>query len=200
MRQLDLWGVIVALVTVAGPPKVILSFARLHEAYPPRELRRLAMRATAAAALCGATVALITDPLLAVFHIGHPAVTVAGGVILFVYALRLVLTGMPEIAAGGDGFAALLLPYVASPLGLSSIIVLSAVKIDWRWSGLIALIYVGVTVINLVSMLGLTYVLHRLPRTSVEVASRVLGLLLAAIGVELIVEGVSAVGLLGAPR
>ncbi len=194
MGHLDLWDAFAVLIAVAGPPKVALGFARLAAEHTAGEMRVLALRATGAAMLCGAVVALIADPLLALFHIGHPAVMIAGGAIFFVYALRLVMHGHVEVAGGrGDGFSALLLPFVASPLALSSLIVLSMLKGGWGWSAAIALAYLGVAAIDLIVMLGLTLVVHRVPGTWVEVAGRVLGLLLAGVGVELLVDGLAAI-------
>lgn len=199
--HLDLWDAFAVLIAVAGPPKVALSFARLAGENTAAQMRALALRATGAAMVCGAIVALIADPLLALFHIGHPAIMVAGGAIFFVYALRLVMHGHTEIAPGrGDGFSALLLPYIASPLALSSVIVLSALTGGWGWSAAIALAYLGVAAINLVVMLGLTLVVHRVPGTWVEVAGRVLGLLLAGVGVELILDGLATIKVVSTAR
>jgi small neutral amino acid transporter SnatA (MarC family) len=192
--HLDLWDAFAVLISVAGPPKVALSFARLAGEHTAAEMRIMALRATMAAMLCGALVALIADPLLALFHIGHPAIMIAGGAIFFVYALRLVMHGHVEVAGGrGDGFTALLLPYIASPLALTSVIVLSALKGGWGWSAAIAVAYLCVAAVNLVVLLGLTLVVHRLPGTWVEVAGRVLGLLLAGVGVELLFDGLATI-------
>lgn len=194
VEPVDLWDAFAVLVAVAGPPKVALSYARLAGDHTIAEMRTLALRTTGAAMLCGTVVALIADPLLALFHIGHPAVMVAGGAIFFVYALRLVMHGHMEIAGRrDDGFTALLLPYVASPLALSSLIVLSALRDGWGWSVVIALAYLGVAALNLVVMLALTVFVHRIPGTWVEVAGRVLGLLLAGVGVELIIDGLATI-------
>lgn len=201
MGHLDLWDSFAVLIAVAGPPKVALSFARLAGDHTAREMRALALRATAAAMLCGALVALVADPLLALFHIGHPAIMIAGGAIFFVYALRLVMHGHVEIARGrDDGLTALLLPYIASPLALTSLIVLSALKGGWGWSAVVALAYLGVAAINLGVLLALTLVVHRVPGTWVEVAARVLGLLLAGVGVELLIDGLTTMRVISAVR
>ncbi|GAB3975070.1 hypothetical protein GCM10029978_058250 [Actinoallomurus acanthiterrae] len=198
MWRLDLWDVFAVLIAVAGPPKVVLSFARLAEGRDRRALRHLAVRTTVTAMLCGVVVAMTADPLLHLFHIGHADVEIAGGAIFFVYALRLVLDGHTETPAGSpaDGFMALLLPYVVSPLAMTSIIVLAVTHKGWVWSALVASAYVAVAASNLLTMLALTYVLHRVPRTWIEVAGRLLGLLLAAVGVELLIVGLEGMGVI----
>ncbi|GAA4602684.1 MarC family protein [Actinoallomurus liliacearum] len=201
MGRLDLWDVFVVLIAVAGPPKVILSFARLAEGRDPRALRRLAWRATGAATLCAVVLAMTADPLLDVFHIGHADVMIAGGAIFFMYALRLVLDGHAETPAGSpsEGFMALLLPYIVSPLAMTSIIVLTVTRPGWVWPPLVAVAYAAVAASNLLTMLVLTYVLHRVPRMWVEVAGRLLGLLLAAVGVDLVIVGLRTMGVVGIP-
>ncbi|GAA4622524.1 hypothetical protein GCM10023196_015070 [Actinoallomurus vinaceus] len=195
---MDLWDVFAVLIAVAGPPKVILSFAQLAKGRDRRALRQLAVRTTATAMLCGVVVAMTADPLLHLFHIGHADVEIAGGGIFFVYALRLVLDGHTETPAGSstDAFRALLLPYVVSPLAMTSIIVLAVTHKGWGWSALVALAYAAVAASNLLTMLALTYVLHRVPRTWIEVAGRLLGLLLAAVGVELLIVGLEGMGVI----
>ncbi|MCO6003895.1 hypothetical protein NE236_02785 [Actinoallomurus purpureus] len=198
MAHLNLWDVFVVLIAVAGPPKVILSFARLAEGREARELRRLALRTAAAATVCGVVVAMTAEPLLHLFHIGDADVMIAGGGIFFVYALRLVLDGHADAPAGApdEGFMALLLPYVASPLAMTSVIVLAVTRNGWWWPALVALAYLAVVAANLVTMLALTYVLHWVPRTWIEVGGRLLGLLLAAVGVDLAIVGLQAMGII----
>jgi multiple antibiotic resistance protein len=91
---------------------------------------------------------------------------------------------------------ALLLPYVVSPLAMTSIIVLAVTHKGWGWSALVALAYVAVAASNLLTMLALTYVLHRVPRTWIEVADRLLGLPLAAVGVGLLIVGLEGMSVI----
>lgn len=196
MERLGLWDVFVVLIAVAGPPKVLLAFAHLGARHTPAGLRSLAWRATGLAMVCGTAVALVADPLLRLFHIKHAGVMVAGGAVFFVYALRLVLQGpfLDERDVGGRGVGPLLLPFVVSPLTMSSIIVLTEFDSGWGWSVRIAVAYLAVASIDLAMVLGLTYVLHRVPQTLVEVVGRLLGLLLATIGVELLFDGLALMG------
>lgn len=201
MERLDVWDIFVVLVAVAGPPKVVLSFAHLGGRYTPAQLRDLAWRASGLATLSGASLALIADPLLAAFHIEHAGVMVAGGAIFFVFALRLVLEGPvpPDAAGGGTGLGPLLIPFVASPLAMTSVIVLAEFGDGWAWSVKVALVYVIVIAIDLVTLQLLTLVLHRLPRSGIEVAGRLLGLLLATVGVELLIDGLALMGVIRTP-
>jgi multiple antibiotic resistance protein len=200
VEPLNLWDVFVVFLAVAGPPKVMLSFAHIGIEHRPAVLRSLAWRTTGLAMLFGAVVAVTADPLLDLFHIMHAGIMVAGGAIFFVYALRLVLLGQPgtDCGPGDEGVRPFLLPYVVSPLTMTSIIVLAG-RGGWRWSAIVALAYVAVVAINLLTMLLLTYVLHWIPRTLIEVTGRLLGLLLAAVGVELVVDGLDTMGLVQLP-
>lgn len=198
VERLGLWDVFVVLIAVAGPPKIVVAFAHLSVRNTPHALRVLALRATGLAMLCGVAIALVADPLLNLLHIKHAGVMVAGGAIFFVFALRLVLEGLAPIEGRetGEGIGPLLVPFVVSPLAMTSIIVLAEFGSGWKWSATVAVAYLAVIMIDLATVLGLTLVLHRIPQTLIEVAGRLLGLLLAAIGVELLLDGLNLMGVI----
>lgn len=125
------------------------------------------------------------------------------GTIFFIYAVALVL----GIHLGGgnsedehlanpmvDGIRALLLPYIASPLAMTGVLIGSLSKDTWGWHTTVAVAYLAVVAINCVCVLLLAPLLQRSRRTSLELLSRLLGLLLAAVGVELFLNGLAELG------
>ncbi|MFD0572733.1 MarC family protein [Kitasatospora gansuensis] len=118
--------------------------------------------------------------------------------IFFIYAVALVL----GIHLGGstedggqfpnplmEGIRELLLPYIASPLAMTALMVGALEREDWGWRTTLASAYVGVVAINCVCVLLLSRPLRHSHQTVLEVMSRLLGLLLAAVGVELFIAG-----------
>ena len=203
MSAFNLSSAFVTFFAVVGPPKVLLSFAQLARDRDPKELVRLAAVSSGVAGLVGVTMAYSAGAIASLFHIGHESLELAGGLIFFTYALGLVL----GIHLGGaeaddthlanplaDGVRELLLPYVASPLAISAVLVESLDKDTFSWDTTIATAYLAVVVINFLSVLILAPLLRRLHRTTLEVLSRLLGLLLAALGVEQFLDGLYALG------
>ena len=193
----------VTFFAVVGPPKVLLAFAHLAHDRDRKELVRLAGISSLVAALVGVTMAYSAGFLASLFHIGHESLELAGGLIFFTYAMALVLgihLGAGEEDSGqlssplADGLRELLLPYVASPLAISAVLVESLDKDTLSWDTTIATAYVAVAALNFIAVLILAPLLRRLRQTLLEVLSRLLGLLLAALGVEQFLDGLAALG------
>ncbi|MFJ3787073.1 MarC family protein [Kitasatospora sp. NPDC090091] len=204
MFVFNLSSAFIAFFAVVGPPKVLLSFARLAGTRTTRELRRLAAWSTVISAVIGLVLSYTADAVTSLFHISDQSLQLAGGVIFFIYAVALVL-GI-HLGAGGDeedehlrnpmvdGIRELLLPYIASPLAISAVLVASLAKDDWGWRTTVVGAYVSVVVINYFCVAALAPLMQRTHRTSLEVLSRLLGLLLAAVGVELFMNGLAGLG------
>ncbi|MFD0261296.1 MarC family protein [Kitasatospora indigofera] len=203
MYVFDLSSAFIAFFAVVGPPKVLLSFAQLGAGRSTGDLRRLALWSTLVAAVVGGVMAYTADFVTTLFHVSDQSLQLAGGTIFFIYAVALVL----GIHLGGgdsddehlanpmvDGIRALLLPYIASPLAMTGVLIGSLSKDTWGWHTTVAVAYLAVVAINCVCVLLLAPLLQRSRRTSLELLSRLLGLLLAAVGVELFLNGLAELG------
>ncbi|MEV7212575.1 MarC family protein [Kitasatospora cineracea] len=194
--------VFVTFFAVVGPPKVLLAFAQLSQHRTPAELRKLTLVSSLVAALVGLVLAYGADFMAALFHISDQSLQIAGGVIFFIYAVALVL----GVHLGGskegehlanplaDGIRELLLPYVASPLAITALLVESLTLDTLGWHSTVAAMYVAVIAVDCVCVLLLAPLLRASRRTLLEVLSRLLGLLLAAVGVEMVLYGLESLG------
>ena len=127
--------------------------------------------------------------------------------IFFIYAVALVLGihlggGRPEDEGSeashpvAEGIRELMLPFVVSPLAMTAVLVESLGKDSWTWWTTVAGAYAAVIVIDCLCVLLLSRLMKQAHTTTLEVLSRLLGLLLAAVGVELFLQGLGALGLL----
>jgi multiple antibiotic resistance protein len=217
MASLNLADVIVTFLALLGPQKVLLSFARIARTLDPRQLRLVAGATAVAAVLVGAVCALTAPWLATFFHISVPALDLAAGVVFFVYAVGLALglhfdpvehvpaSASAADAAGEDadplhpftsGFRAMLLPFVVSPLAVAAALQDSLGAGSWgeRWVivGALAL----VTLVDAVCAALFAPLLGRASESVLEMLSRLLGILLAAVGVQVFLNGLSALGAL----
>ncbi|MGH3253023.1 MAG: MarC family protein [Trebonia sp.] len=216
MVSLNLADTIVTFLALLGPQKVLLEFARIARTLDTRSLRLVAT-ATAAVSACIGAVCALTAPWLATFfHISLSGLELATGLVFFIYAIGMVLgihfdpadpTHLPQADDADDvdadprhplssGFRAMLLPFVVSPLAVAAALQDSLSAGDWggRWTvagafALVALIDAGCAIV-FAPLLG------RAHESVLEVLSRLLGILLAAVGVELFLDGLTTLGVL----
>jgi multiple antibiotic resistance protein len=131
-------------------------------------------------------------PLLDLLHISEPALTIAGGVILFLIALRMVFPSPDRpLHEGVDGepfIVPLAIPYVAGPSVLATELLLMSREPE-RWPSWLAALTVAwaVTAVILLAASRLRSVLG--PRGLIA-SERLMGMVLVAIAVQMFLSGV----------
>ncbi|MDV5147114.1 MarC family protein [Streptomyces sp. SBC-4] len=201
MNALSFSTAFIAFFSVVGPPKVLLSFAGLAQIHAARQLRSIALVSSGLAVLVGLGTGITAPFLLNLFHISTPALMLAGGIIFFLYAVGLVLglhigpvsshKDAPDLVSG---VRELLTPYVVSPLAMTAILIGSASGDSFGWRSTVVLAYAAVIALDLACVLLLAGVLRRAQGTTIELLGRLLGLLLAAVGVDLVLNGLADLG------
>ncbi|MFD9129810.1 MarC family protein [Kitasatospora sp. NPDC059571] len=207
MEDLATITVFVTFFAVLGPPKILIAFAHLSRGRSTAEMRRLIVVSSLVAGAVGIVIAYAADLLTSFFHVSDQSLALAGGTIFFVYAVALVLgihlggagEAEPEEPGLVGGLRELLLPYIVSPLAISAELVESLDEDTWSWRTTVAAMYVAVVIIDCLCVLVLVPLLPKIHITALEVLSRVLGLLLAAVGVEVFLNGLEALGVHLAP-
>ncbi|MER5205122.1 MarC family protein [Streptomyces sp. NPDC002825] len=204
MNALTFSAAFIAFFSVVGPPKVLLAFAGLAQVHDVRQLRLIALIASGAAVLVGLLTGTTAPWLLDLFHISTPALQLAGGVIFFIYAVGLVLglhlgsdsahQDSPDLVSG---VRELLMPYVVSPLAMTAVLIEAAARDSFTWRSTVVGAYVSVIALDLVCVLLLARILRRTHHATIELLGRLLGLLLAAVGVDLILDGLYDLGVSG---
>jgi small neutral amino acid transporter SnatA (MarC family) len=132
-------------------------------------------------------------PLLEVLAISGPALTIAGGVILFLIALRMVFppaAGVPAETVTGEPFIVpLAIPYVAGPSILATeILLMNREPTRWGtwWVALTAAWLVTAILLMLGSRLGA--ILGARGMIAIE---RLMGMILVAVAVQMFLSGVT---------
>ncbi|TVZ07047.1 MarC family protein [Trebonia kvetii] len=220
MSSLNFADMVVTFLALLGPQKVLLAFGRIARTLDRHSLH-VVIVTTAAAAICIGVVCDLTAPWLATFfHISNAGVQLAGGLIFFVYALCMVLgihfdvtepgagAGTGGTGAGGteadpthpvtSGFRAMLLPFVVSPLAVAAALEISLSSADWTGRWLVAGAFTLVAIIDAGCALLFAPLLGRAHEVVLDALSRLLSVLLAAVGVELFLGGLTTLGVLHA--
>ena len=187
----DPWGAIPAfLVMTAGD-----SLARR---------RMTAIKATLTAGLVMMAFALGGSALLKMLGISMPAFRIAGGVVLFLVAIDMIRAQRPTQQSPGEieegrakedvAITPLAIPMLAGPASLGTVILLAG---QAQSAAEVAGVYLSIVLVALVSLAVLLFAarfFHRLGSAGINVLSRVLGLLLTAIAVQFIIDGLADAG------
>jgi multiple antibiotic resistance protein len=192
-----------------GPVEAAVFFATLTPHVPVRERSQIAAKASAIAAAILVVSTLAGGPLLKQLGVSIPALQTAGGIILVLIALEMVFARPmsafkltpPEGAEAQtkDDLAVfpLATPLLAGPGAMSAGILLAA---NTGGDPIQLAVTVGGLALVMVSTLALLLLAHEVSRflgvTAQRVLMRVFGILLAAIAVQALFNGVGASGLI----
>ncbi|HEY9058259.1 MAG TPA: MarC family protein [Aurantimonas sp.] len=195
----------VTLLVVIDPVGSIPVFLFAVQNVPRQLHRRFALRATAIAALVLLAFLVGGQLLLETLGLRLGSFQIAGGVILFLFALTMIF-GESKPAreieeAEGDHLAGavfpLAMPSIASPGAMLAIVILTdnhtASIVD---QALTAGLLILVLILTLALLLAAGVVYRFIGNTGASVISRVMGIVLATIAVDAILGGLDALGVL----
>lgn len=193
------------LFVVIDPPGQTPIFMALTQGMDSRTKRAIALRACLTAAGILAMFAAFGEAVLGFVGISMPAFRVAGGVLLFLTALDMLFerrTKRREDRAEAEEHAdpsvfPLGIPLIAGPGSIATMILLAGQHPGAE--GLATVIAVMLAVLAVVLFLYLISGLlgRLLGKTGLNVVTRLLGMLLAALAVQFILDGLRAFGFAG---
>ncbi|NJK38030.1 MAG: MarC family protein [Oscillatoriales cyanobacterium RM2_1_1] len=197
--DVGLFNLFIIFFVTLGPLKIIPAFIYLTE-HADRKLRRqLAFRSAAISTIVILLVAIIGQNTLRVWRINLSALAIAGGILLFVVALNIVMTqytpaiegGSPEKPALHLAIVPLAFPTILPPFGIAialTLVVLShQIEIDYiAVLGLLVLV-MG---LNLVSMLAARAIVKVLKLVILRILGFTLGVMQLALGIQFILFGI----------
>jgi multiple antibiotic resistance protein len=187
------------LFVVMDPIGLAPVFLGLAGNRPPSELKRIAGKAVVVAG--GLLVAFGVGGARLLQHLGisMDAFRVAGGILLFLIAVDMVLAQNERETAEEEAESRsradisvfpLAIPMIAGPGTLASLMILAGEGEAYPWG--VALVLAMAALVLLLSYIALrvaTFVARVLGRTGVNVVTRVLGVLLAALAVQYVADG-----------
>ncbi len=194
---------LVALLVIVDPPGTAAVFAAMTPHDTQAERASQARRACAVAFGVLATFGLAGEALLSALGIGLPAMRVAGGILLFITAADMVRGSHalrqtdPERQASirtEEDIAVfpLGIPLIAGPGGMTTMVVLHSHAGGDPWRILAIEGAVGVTILlTLICLLCARWIARGLGEVGTSVAGRVLGVLLAALAVQIALDGLT---------
>ena len=193
------------LFVVIDPPGLVPLFIALTQGMDPDHRRRMARRACIIAFILLTLFGLLGEALLGFIGISMPAFRIAGGILLFLTALDMLFERRTQRREGQQAdpdhdpsVFPLATPLIAGPGAIATMILLVGKSGD-GWLGTVAVL--GLLAVMIVAtylfLLASPYLERLLGRTGTIVITRLLGMLLAALSVQFVIDGVKGTGLIG---
>lgn len=193
---------LVTLLVVVDPIGLVPAFLAVTHGLPEKKRPVVALRACLVATAILAGAALVGDWLLRMLSISLPAFRIAGGLLLFSIASEMVfglrVTRQTEAAESAieehvRNIAAfpLAIPLMAGPGAITASVLLSGRSGgDPVRLGMLLVVIAAVMLLCLIAFLMATRIGKLLGSTANMVLSRLLGVILAALAVQFVIDGV----------
>ncbi len=190
------------LMSVVNPIGAIPTFMALTAARSRTDKKRTALVCACAVFMVLQISLLAGEPILNFFNIGLPAFRVAGGILILLMGLRMLhatpdrARHTPEEQAESSekesvAVVPLAIPLLSGPGAISTTIVYGHMGHTWQHFLLMSAVIFSVSFIVWVALLVAPKIAGFMGQTGINVVTRVMGLLLAAIAVEFIANGLS---------
>jgi multiple antibiotic resistance protein len=185
----------ITLFVIMDPPGAIPLFLSLTQGLSQRQRRRAAWQATVVAFAVIVAFALFGRQILDYLHITLPALKCAGGLLLLLVALELLTGRDPDLSASRDVNVALVplgTPLLAGPGAIVATMVLGERVGDVADFTAVAGGVIGVHVAMWLTLRYSTLIVRIIRESGITLVTRISGLLLSAIAVQLIADAVRA--------
>ncbi|HET7478208.1 MAG TPA: MarC family protein [Rubrobacteraceae bacterium] len=190
----------VTLLVVIDPLGMAPIFAALTNGFSEERKRESAIRGTFLGAAILFVFALVGNTLLHALGIGLPAFRIAGGILLFLLSLDMIFarpSGMrsstvreqeEESYQQDISVFPLAIPLLAGPGGITTVLLYTGGGPEQI--ALFLAVLLVVLLLTLISLLIAPRIMRLFGETGANVLSRVLGVLLAALAVQFVLDGI----------
>ncbi len=192
------------LFVVIDPPGLVPLFIALTQGMDATKRRAMAQRACIIATIMLMLFGLMGEALLGFIGISMPAFRIAGGILLFLTALDMLFERRTQRREGqhadpdhDPSVFPLATPLIAGPGAIATMILLVG-QSGPGWAGTVAVmaLLLAMMLATFLFLLASPPLERLLGRTGTIVITRLLGMLLAALSVQFVIDGVRGTGLI----
>jgi multiple antibiotic resistance protein len=193
------------LFVVIDPPGLVPMFIALTSGMDNAHRATMARRACIIAFVLLTLFGLMGEALLGFIGISMSAFRIAGGILLFLTALDMLFERRTQRREGQSAdpdhdpsVFPLAIPLIAGPGAIASMILLMGQSGGgWLGAGLILGLLAVMILVTYLFLLASPPLERLLGRTGTVVITRLLGMLLAALSVQFVIDGIKGTGLIG---
>ncbi len=192
MKPFSVGQMFLVLFLMLGPLKIIGPFARITQGADTWLAHRIAWRAILFASFALLLTALVGESFLERYNMPLPVLALAGGIVLFLVALQGILQQFtPPAPSTGETAPATLrmaitpiaFPTIVTPYGIAALIIFVALSPAWHGRLVIAVILLGIMLLNVVAMLLARHILRFLG-VFLQILGAILGIIQVALGLQ----------------
>ena len=189
----------VILFVVIGPIDNCAAFATLTKSHSPAEKRKMALKSILVASAVMVVFAILGDDLLEKIGISLSSLEISGGILLLLFSIQMVMSKPTKEKADNKSEKAedisifpMAMPLIAGPDAIvATVLLVSKAKPDFTLEVGVIILLVVILALTYAAMLGAGYISRLLGKQGIEIVSRLLGILLTAMAIEFIIEGLS---------
>ena len=188
-----------------GPKLALVPFVEITASLEPAAKRQVLRKMMVTASTVALLLIVLGELLRSLLHFTVASLSIAGGVILLVLAVWMVLSppgGSGHDHAGRDPMELaqfpLAVPYLLNPVGIVGLVTISAETKSISVLAVAIGILAFVLLIDVVVFRWANHVSAKLNESRMLVTEKVFGFLIAAIAVQLILDGLASAGVISA--
>lgn len=194
------------LFVIIDPIGLAPLFVALTQGMSPQKRRAIAFRACFTGALLLIVFASFGEAVLGFIGISMPAFRIAGGILLFLTALDMLferrtkrredrIEEEDDDETDDPSIFPLAIPLISGPGSIATVILLAGENPGAQGLATVIAVMLGVMAIVLTFFLSAGLLERALGRTGTNVITRLLGMLLAALAVQFVLDGLQGFGL-----
>jgi multiple antibiotic resistance protein len=198
------------LLASVGPLRVTIVCAAMTADAPPEFLKKVALRSVLTAAIVCLVFVMIGEAILHLFNVSVPALQIGGGIIVLRASLEMVMGETGDKSDHGPGAKGgepspdiatypLAIPMMASVSGLVAIVSLVAQDDSLRALSFLTIAIVAIMALNYLCLRSCRYLVRAVGPGVLVVIGKVMGIILAALAVELTLAGLINLGIVAKP-
>jgi multiple antibiotic resistance protein len=191
---------LIGLIAIVNPIGAVPIFISLTTGLSDKD-RRLIYRTTTWAVFLILMAALLGEAILEFFGITISSFRVAGGILILLMAISMMHARTTDVKRTNEealesehmssiAVVPLAIPLLAGPGAISTVILYAHREASLLHYALVALVIVLVCALLYLAFRSVKYISQILSQTAVNVFARIMGLILAAIAIEIIANGV----------
>ena len=198
------------LFATVSPIDISAIFAALTSEYSDQKRKKTAIRSVVVATIVLLVFAVLGEALLSVLGISMASLRTAGGIILLLIGIEMVFARTSGASSTTEledeetqerqdvSVFPMALPLIAGPGSMGAVMLMMAHASDFYQQATVILCVIAIMLLTLVCLFAATPITRLLGVTGMHVIMRVMGVLLCALAVQFIFDGVVESGVLTA--
>jgi multiple antibiotic resistance protein len=205
----DIWQVLDMLLLLLigmGPKVALVPFLDLTADMDGDTQKQVARRMVRTATTVALILVVLGAFLMKLLHFSEAALYIAGGVVFLLLSLRMLVEAgdeeedHQEKASGRDAekmaLYPLAVPYLLNPAGITVLVIFSGAIDSWLMLGILVVLVLLVGALDWLIFSNLDRISKYLDKSRLAVTEAIFGVLLAALAVELVLQGLADLGVI----